>query len=67
MHNYSSETISNLIIQGIKETLAEMVNKEKDPCVALDKFMDMVKEEKESEHLAETISNDGYNYKTLRR
>jgi NTE family protein len=66
IHDYSSETISNLIIQGIKETLAEMVNKEKDPCAALDKFMGIVKEEKETEQLAETRSSDGYNYKILR-
>jgi NTE family protein len=66
MHDYSTETISNLIIQGIKETLAEMINKEKDPCAALDKFIDIVKEEKESEQLAETRSSDGYDYKILR-
>ena len=66
MHDYSSETLSNLIIQGVKETLAEMANEEKDPSDALDKFMDIVKEEKENEQLAETRSNDGHNYKILR-
>jgi NTE family protein len=66
LHDYSSETVSNLIIQGLKEALEEMANKEKNPCVALDKFMGMVKEEKESEQLAETRSSDGEDYKILR-
>jgi NTE family protein len=66
MHDYSSETISNLIIQGVKETLAEMTSKEKDPCAALDKFISIVKEEKKSEQLAETRSSDGRNYRILR-
>jgi len=66
MHDYSSETITHLIIQGVKETLAEMANEEKGPSDALDKFMDIVKEEKENEQLAETRSNDGLNYKILR-
>jgi predicted acylesterase/phospholipase RssA len=66
MHDYSSETISNLIIQGVKETLAEMTNKEKDPCTALNKFINIVEEEKESEQLAEARSSDGHNYKILR-
>lgn len=66
IYDYSSETISNLIIQGVKETIAEMVNEEKDQYGALDKFIDMVEEEKEIEQLTETRSNDGYNYKILR-
>jgi hypothetical protein len=66
MHDYSSETISNLIIQGIKETLEEMTTKEKDPSAALDKFVNIVEMEKESEQLTEARSDDGYNYKILR-
>ena len=66
LHDYSSETVSNLITQGVKETLAEMANKEKDLCVALDEFIDILNKEKESEQLVETRSNDGYNYKILR-
>lgn len=66
LHDYSSETVSNLITQGVKETLVEMANKEKDLCVALDEFIDILNKEKESEQLAENRSNDGYNYKILR-
>jgi NTE family protein len=66
LHDYSSETVSNLITHGVKETLEEMANKEKDLCVALEEFIDILNKEKESEQLAETRSNDGYNYKILR-
>jgi NTE family protein len=66
MHDYSSETISDLIIQGVKETLAQMTTQEKDPSTAIDNFVDTVEIEKESEQLTEARSNDGYNYKILR-